>query len=303
MKLRRLTAVLCFLTALQWAADWPQFRGPDRAGVWSETGILDAFPAGGLKVKWRAPLSSGFSGPAVAGGKVFVMDFTPTTPPRGVERALAFDEKSGKLLWSREWRVNYAGLATTYAIGPRATPTVDGDRIYVMGSMGMLQCLRTADGKLLWQHDFVREFGAEVPVWGMSAAPLVDGRRVICLAAGAGDSKVIAFDKMTGLVLWRALSSDFEPGYSAPILIQAGGRRQIIQWHPQGVASLDPETGTRLWELPFESRMGSTVASPVWSGLQLLISSFFDGSMMIALDDSQPRARVLWRAESGPLLH
>lgn len=294
----RLMVALCLLVEIQRAEDWPQFRGRDRAGVWTETGILDAFPTEGLKVKWRAALGSGFSGPAVAGGKVFVMDFVPTTLPKGVERAVAYDERTGKLLWSREWDVNYAGLATTYAIGPRATPTVDEDRVYFLGSMGMLQCLRAADGKLLWKRDFVRDFGAEVPVWGISAAPLVDGRRLVCLAGGKGDSKVMAFDKMTGAVLWRALSSDFEPGYSAPILIQAGGKRQIIQWHPRGVASLDPETGGRLWELPFESRMGSSVATPVWSGLQLMIASFFDGSMMIELNDSQPQARMLWRGSS-----
>ena len=298
MTVCRLMAGLCLLAAPQWAEDWPQFRGKDRAGVWTETGILEAFPPDGLKIKWRSPLRSGFSGPAVAGGKVFVLDFAPTTRPKGVERALAFDEKTGKLLWSREWEVNYAGLATTYAAGPRATPTVDGDRVYVFGSMGMLQCLRAADGKPLWQHDFVRDFGTEVPVWGMAAAPLVDGRRLICLAGGAGDSKVMAFDKMTGAVLWRALSSDFEPGYSAPILIQAGGKRQIIQWHPRGVASLDPETGKSLWELPFEGRLGLSVSTPVWSGLRLMISSFFGGSMMIALDDSGPRARMLWRGAS-----
>lgn len=294
----RLAAVFCLLSTLQWAEDWPQYRGRDRAGVWSETGILETFPADGLRVKWRVPLSGGYSGPAVAGGKVFVMDFRPTTRPKGIERALAFDEKTGKLLWSREWEVNYTGLATTYAIGPRATPTVDGDRVYFFGSMGMLQCLRATDGKLLWQRDAVREFGTEVPVWGMAAAPLIDGRRLICLAGGKGDSKVMAFDKMTGAVLWRALSSDFEPGYSAPILIQAGGQRQIIQWHPQGVASLDPETGKRLWELPIVSPLGGSVAAPVWSGLRLLVSSFTQGSMMMALDDSRPGARLLWRGAS-----
>ncbi len=298
MNMCRPAIIFCILPALLWAEDWPQYRGKDRAGVWSETGILESFPAEGLKVKWRVPLGGGYSGPAVAGGKVFVTDFAPTTLPKGVERALAFDEKTGKLLWSREWEVNYTGLATTYAIGPRATPTVDGDRVYFFGSMGMLQCLSAADGKLLWKHDVVRDFDTEVPVWGMASAPLVDGRRLIVLAGGKGDSKVMAFDKLTGAVLWRALSSDFEPGYSAPILIQPGGKRQIIQWHPHGVASLDPETGKLLWELPFVSKMNSSVAAPVWSGLRLLISGFTDGSMMMALDDSRPGASILWRGAS-----
>ena len=290
----------CFLAAFAlWAEDWPQWRGKDRAGVWAESGILERFSPRGLPVKWRVPIGGGFGGPAVAAGRIFVSDFEYSARPRGVERALAFDELTGKLLWAREWPVNYSGLATTYAIGPRATPTVDGDRVYFFGAMGMLSCLRAVDGSVVWQHDFVREYGTEVPVWGMSAAPLVDGPRVISLAGGGRNSKVMAFDKLTGAVLWRALSSDFEPGYSTPILIRAGGRAQLIQWHPQGVASLDPESGRLHWQLPFDSPMGSSIATPVWSGLRLMITSFFNGSMMMALDDAKPSARMLWRGKSN----
>ncbi len=299
MTLFRMTAGVLLAAAVLQAVDWPEYRGKGRTGVWTETGILERFPETGLTVKWRVPVRSGFAGPAVADGRIFVADFESTKPPRGVERALAFDEKTGKLLWSREWPVNYTGLATTYAVGPRTTPTVDGDRVYFFGSMGMLLCLRAADGEVVWQKDLVRDYGTEVPVWGMSAAPIIDGPRLISLAGAAEDSKVMAFDKRTGAVLWRALSSDFEPGYSAPILIHAGGKRQYIQWHPRGVASLDPESGKLYWELPFESRLGSSVAAPVWSGLRLLITSFFSGSMMIALNDSEPRASMLWRGASN----
>lgn len=294
-------AAICGWLAFAWAvnaADWPGWRGEHRDGDWNEDGILESFPSDGLKVQWRVPVRSGFSGPAVAAGRVFVADFQYTQRPHGVERALALDELTGRSLWSHEWKVNYTGLATTYATGPRATPAVDGDRVYFFGAMGRLVCLRAADGKLVWERDFVKDFGTEVPVWGMSAAPLVDGPRLIALAGGEGDSKVMAFDKLTGRVLWRALSSNFEPGYSAPMLVTAGGRRQLIQWHPEGVASLDPESGRLHWELPFRASMGSSVVTPVWSGLRLLISSFFNGSMMMALDDSRPAARMLWRGRS-----
>jgi outer membrane protein assembly factor BamB len=288
---------LCLACPLA-AEDWPEWRGKARAGVWNERGILAALPARGLEVKWRVPVRGGFSGPAVAAGRIFLSDFTYTKRPRGVERAVAFDERTGRLLWQREWAVDYTGLATTYATGPRATPTVDGERVYFFGATGVIECLRAADGRLLWRHDLVKDFGAEVPVWGMSAAPLVDGPRLIVLAAAAGNSKLMAFDKLTGAVRWRSLSSSFEPGYSAPILIEAGGTRQLIQWHPQGVASLQPETGERHWEVPFNSRMGSSVATPVWSGARLMITSFFDGSMMLALDPARPAARMLWRGKS-----
>jgi outer membrane protein assembly factor BamB len=234
----------------------------------------------------------------VVGGRVFVADFQPKRRPHGVERALAFEEGTGRRLWSREWPADYTGLADTYATGPRATPSVDGERVYFFGAKGRLLCLRVSDGTVVWQHDLVREYGTEVPVWGMTAAPLVDGPRLIVLAGAAGDSKVMAFDKLTGAVLWRALSSNFEPGYSAPILIQAGGKPQLIQWHPQGVSSLDPATGRLYWELPFSTQMGSAIAAPAWSGLRLMITSFFDGSMMMGLDDAKPGARMLWRGQS-----
>jgi outer membrane protein assembly factor BamB len=235
----------------------------------------------------------------VAAGRVFVADFEYTKRPNGIERALAFDEQTGRQLWSHEWTVNYTGLATTYATGPRATPIVDGDRVYFFGAMGRLLCLRAVDGEVLWEWDFVKDFGTEVPVWGMSAAPLVDGPRLIALAGGEGNAKVMAFDKLTGKVLWRALSSDFEPGYSAPVIVTAGGRRQLIQWHPEGVASLDPETGKQYWELPFRTIDGIERRDAGVGGLRVLISSFFNGSMMVALDDAKPGARMLWRGKSN----
>lgn len=211
---------------------------------------------------------------------------------------MALDEPTGKVLWTREWPVDNSGLATTYATGPRATPTVDGDRVYVFGAMGALLCLRVMDGSIVWRRDFVKDLGTQVPVWGMAGAPLVDGPRLICLAGGAGNAKVVALDKMTGRELWRALASGSEPGYSPPVPIEAGGRRQIIQWHPNGVASLDPATGKLFWDLPYQSRMGLIVAPPVWDRQRLLVSSFFTGGMMIKLDDAKPAARILWRGKS-----
>ena len=298
-KLRLTPLALCVLAAsVGRAEDWPEWRGKGRKGEWNETGILEVFPPEGLKVKWRTPLRSGFAGPAVAGGRVYLADFTYTQQPRGVERSLALDETTGKVLWTREWPVNYTGLATTYATGPRTTPTVDADRVYFFGAMGALVCLRTADGSVLWQRDLVRDFDAQVPVWGMAGTPLVDGSRVYCLAGGTNNAKVVAFDKRTGREVWRALASDSEPGYSSPMLVEAGGRKQLIQWHSRGVASLDPETGRLFWELPFEARLGLAVATPVASGLRLLVSAFFNGSMMMELDDSRPAARVAWRGKS-----
>jgi len=117
--------------------DWPEIRGKGRLGVWNETGILDKFPEGGLKVLWRTPIRAGYSGPAVADGRVFVLDYIETQRPRGTERAVALDQKTGKILWTREWQADYRGIS--WPVGPRATPTVDGDRVYVAGADGKKQ--------------------------------------------------------------------------------------------------------------------------------------------------------------------
>ena len=128
------------LTSAAWAEDWPEWRGKERLGVWNETGIVEKFPADGLKVEWRTPIRGGYSGPSVAAGRVYVTDFLPKEKKSGTERALCLDEKSGKVLWAHEWEADYAGVS--YEVGPRATPTVDGDRVFVLGARGILEMSR-----------------------------------------------------------------------------------------------------------------------------------------------------------------
>jgi outer membrane protein assembly factor BamB len=229
---------------------------------------------------------------------VFVTDFAESGRLRGNERALALDEKTGKILWTHQWPVSYGALSYNWAIGPRATPTVDAERVYVLGATGMLFCLDAATGRVVWQKDFVKDYATELPTWGITGAPLVDGGRLIALVGGQPDAKVVAFDKLTGREIWRALPSTSEPGYVQPIIIEAGGTRQLIIWHPTALASLDPATGKKFWELPMEVGYGMTVATPVLSGRRLLVTSFYNGSMMVELDEKTPTARVLWKGTS-----
>lgn len=296
-----MTRVSILVLALVFAAsaeDWPEWRGKGRVGVWNETGVLQKFPESGLRIDWRVPLSNGFSGPAVSGGRIYVTDFTETSHLKGRERALSLDEKTGKVLWTREWDASYIGLMETYASGPRAAPTVDADRVYVLGAKGMLFCLNAMTGAVIWSKDYVKEYRAEMPTWGSTSAPLVDGNRLICLVGGDRKAKVVAFDKFTGKEIWRALASDSEPGYCQPVIVERAGVRQLIIWHPLGVASLDPATGRVYWEQPFKIEAGLSVATPVWSGPLLLVSSFYNGSMMLTLDGQKPRAEMLWRGKS-----
>jgi outer membrane protein assembly factor BamB len=276
--------------------DWPEWRGAGRRGIWNETGILERFPPSGLELKWRTPIHGGYAGPAVADGRVYVTDFISHPGSGGIERALCLSEQTGEVLWTHHWEVDYAGM--DYAYGPRATPTVDGDRVYTLGAQGMLHCLDAKTGKVIWKKDYVKDYRTEPPVWGMVGAPLVDGKRLICLVGGTPDAKVMAFNKHTGEEMWRTLRSDSEPGYNPPFLIENGRTRQVIIWHPKAVTSLDPETGEIYWEHPFKVRSGLTVATPVLSGRQLLVSSFYNGSRLLRLDPDRPGAELIWKGNS-----
>jgi len=292
------TFLLAFLVAATSihlrAQDWPEWRGKGRLGVWNETGIVEKFPPGGPPVSWRTPVNSGYAGPAVANGRVFVTDSRRIKANQAIERAIALDENTGKVLWTKEWQADYSGMQLVYAIGPRATPTVDGDRVYVLGASGNLMALDVKTGNVIWQKDYLADFNASIPSWGIAGAPLVDGDRLICLVGGEPNGKVIALNKITGVEVWRSLSSDTEPGYNQPIIIEAGGARQLILFHPDGFSALDPNTGKVYWEVEHRVQMGIVVATPVQSGSYLFFTSQYGGARMLKVDADKPGASVLW---------
>jgi outer membrane protein assembly factor BamB len=291
------------------ADDWPQWLGPKRDGVWRETGLLDKFPADGPKVRWRTPIGSGYAGPAVANGRVYVADRVPPegaagpadgfATRKGRERLLCLDEATGQVLWEHAYDCTYT---IGYASGPRATPTVAGGKVYTLGAMGDLYCLDAATGKPVWSKNFLTDFPGrkdhldKVGNWGCASHPLVDGNKLICLVGGP-DHLVVAFDKDTGKVLWHALSA-VQAGYAPPMIDEAGGRRQLIIWDPENVHGLDPETGKVYWSVPFPIKAPPcmTISTPRVAGDRLFLTSFYDGSLMLKLDD-RPGARVLWQAK------
>ena len=300
VRLTACAALAALATASLSAEDWPEWRGAGRLGVWTETGIVDDLPDE-LLVRWRTPIRSGYSGPAVAGGRIFITDWLEDPDSRtldGTERALALDEETGEVLWTHEWETGYRMLSVAYAIGPRATPTVDGDRVYIVGATGRLFCFNVETGEVVWQKDYVAEYDTSVPVWGVVSSPLVDGDRLITVVGGEPDALVVAFNKHTGEEIWRAIETGTEMGYAQPIIYEAAGVRQLIIWHPQALASLDPETGELYWEQPWDVSMGLTVATPVRSGDYLLVSQLFNGSMMVRLSQDRPAATHLWQGQS-----
>jgi outer membrane protein assembly factor BamB len=288
------------------AEDWPQWLGPNRDSVWREKGIVEVFPSGGPAVQWRTKIGAGYSGPVVAKGRVYLLDrrlgqdsTRPSDPFQrgsitGGERVLCLSERDGKVLWEHNYDCAYT---ISYPAGPRAAPLVSDGKVFTLGAEGNLFCLDAESGKVLWSHDFKKELNIKAPMWGFAGHPLLEDNKLICLAGGAG-STLVAFHKNTGKEMWRALTAE-EPGYSSPILCQAGGKKQLILWQPEGADSLDPETGLPYWSVPFKSRTGLTVSTPRRMGDLLFFTSFYNGSLMLRLNTNQPAATVAWKTEKG----
>jgi len=284
--------------------DWNQWQGADRNGVWHESGTLDKFPEDGPRVVWRKEIAGGYAGPAVSDGRVVVMDYlrtdgdaTPNPGKRselsGSERVICFDAKSGEEIWKYEYACEYK---ISYPAGPRATPTIDGDQVYTLGAEGMLTCLSMKDGSKVWNKDLKQEFGMEqAPLWGFSAHPLVDGDTLYCLVGGKG-SVAVAFDKNTGQDKWKSLSAK-SPGYCPPTMIEAGGTKQLIIWHPESLNSLNPETGETYWSFAMKPAYEMSIIAPIKSGNYLLATALQGTSLLLELDKDAPNATEVWRGK------
>jgi outer membrane protein assembly factor BamB len=292
------------------ADDWPQWLGPQRDGVWRERGIVRRFATNGLPVLWRAPIHGGYSGPAVVGNRLFVLDREAGTMPErkkgdtslpqvpGNERVLCIDATSGKTVWGHAYDCPYR---VAYPSGPRATPTVADGRVYTLGAMGDLFCLRADSGEVVWSRNFLRDFHlGEPPLWGWAGHPLLDGERLICLVGGEG-SAVVAFHKDTGKEIWRGLTA-VEIGYAPPVIYTVQGKRQLIVWHPDAVSGLEPETGKVLWSQPYPvggkpQRPEVTIALPRLEGDRLFLTCFYQGSLLLQLAADGPK--VVWNRRSS----
>ena len=304
-KIRLLLVAIVWLAAAGVRADdWPQWLGPQRDAVWREDGTLKEFPSGGIPVRWRTVIGAGYSGPAVANGRVYVTDRllapgaqNPTNQMQrgavhGVERVLCLNETDGRIVWQHEYECPYS---VSYPAGPRTTPVVAGGKVYTLGTEGNLLCLDAVTGKVVWERNFKQDYHVSTPIWGFAANPLLDGNKLICLIGGT-NNVVVAFDKETGREIWHALSAK-EPGYSSPIIIEAGGQRQLIVWSPEELAALNPDTGAVYWSEPFPVRNGLTVATPRRSENRLLITAFYNGALMLQLNNDRPAVAALWRGQ------
>lgn len=283
--------------------NWPRFLGEGSSSLWKEEGIRKDLPESGAEILWRVKSDWGYSGPSVVDGKVYLPEFKRSTGDlmnnpgkavdwKGVERLRCLDLKTGMQLWSHDRELTYT---LSYPGGPRSVPTVADGRVFFLGAMGNLSCLDAKSGSLIWESDFQKDFGAPLPIWGFSAHPLVVGDTLYCLVGGDG-SIAVAFDAASGKVKWKSLSGD-KQGYCPPVLIEAGGKKQLVIWQPDALNGLNPETGDSYWSVPLKPRHNMSVTIPRVSGNRLFASGIGRVGAMVELGSNEPTAKILWRGK------
>ncbi|MDY7092700.1 MAG: PQQ-binding-like beta-propeller repeat protein [Acidobacteriota bacterium] len=265
-------AALLLLTAapaLDAAAQWPQWRGPDRDGKAPDQGLLTSWPEGGPPLLLTATgLGAGYSSVSVSDGKIFTLGDLENG-----QHVFAIDAASGEILWK-----THLGAAWDDRFpGPRSTPTIDGDTLYALGTEGDLVSLSVADGKVLWKKNLVKDFGGQLMKaqgtydWKWVESPLVDGDRLI-VTPGAADAVMVALNKKTGEEIWRAQLPELEgpgvPGaaYSSVVISEGAGVRQYVQLVGQGVIGVATDTGRFLWAYTPVANEIANIATPLIDG-------------------------------------
>jgi outer membrane protein assembly factor BamB len=264
------------------AADWPQWRGPARDGVSPEKGLLREWPRGGPQLVWTfARAGTGFTAPAIVGGKVYLMGARGDT-----EYVLALDAR-GNELWATKIAPVFDFKGNQWSRGPNATPTVDGDLVFALGSQGELVCVTAGKGEVVWRKNLPRVMNAEVNNsapggqpkfgWGFCWSPLVDGDHLV-IAPGGKDGLLAALDKKTGNVVWQSKDAPDTVTYSSPIAATIGGVRQYVQVVQDGVVGIDAKTGALLWrhkrETPFPDVV---IPTPLVQDDQVYVTSGWSG--------------------------
>jgi outer membrane protein assembly factor BamB len=258
-----------FVTAAT-AADWPQWRGPNRDGKSAEKGLLTRWPEGGPRLLWKVEtLGAGYGSVAVIGDRLYVLGGESATEVKP-EFLQCLDPTDGKELWrtvlnpSPSGPPNLGQTFNSWGGGPRSTPTIDGDAVYALGSTGDLVRVHRNSGTLVWRKHLVQDFGGGVPKWAYSESPLVDGDHVVCTPGGKGG--MVAVNKKTGEPVWQCKEIGDAAGYSSIVVAEAGGVHQYIQQTMQSALGVRATDGKLLWKVNQLKRNIAVIPTPVVAG-------------------------------------
>ena len=225
------------------AADWPQWRGPQRDGISAEKGLLREWPKEGPKLLWQVKeIGSGYSTPAVVGDRLYLLS------NQGLDNEFvqALSAQDGQQIWSTRLGKVGPNNGPQYP-GARSTPTVDGDLLYALGSDGDLACLETATGKPRWQKNLRSDYGGKPGKWAYAESPLIDRDTLVC-TPGGGEASLVALNKQSGDVIWRsAVQGGDQAGYASVIIVEAAGTKQYVQFMQNGLVGVDAKSGKFLW--------------------------------------------------------
>jgi outer membrane protein assembly factor BamB len=242
------------------AADWPQWRGPQRTGISQETGLLKQWPEQGPKLLWQVnDVGEGYATPAVAGSRIYLLS------NRGLDNEFvqSLSIEDGKPVWTtRLGKVGNPDMEPPFPMA-RSTPTIDGDVLYALSSDGDLACLSTSTGKVLWRKSLRSDFGGKPGRWAYSESPLVDGD-VLVVTPGGDHATLVALNKKSGAVIWQsAVPGGDAAAYSSAIVATAAGRKQYVQFLDKGVVGVDAKTGQFLWRYDRTSTGPANIPTPV----------------------------------------
>ncbi len=275
------------------ADDWPQFRGPNRDGRSAETGLLKKWPEGGPKLLWFVEgLGEGFSSMAVADGYVYTTGMVGKDK-QGILWAYGVDA-------SPKWNASYGPEWKGPHPGARTTPTVDGERIYVISGYGNLACFDAKTGEDKWQVDILKRFGGKNINWGISESALIFEDKVICTPGGK-DACVVALNKVSGKTIWTSTGLSDESAYCSPILVEAGGRKMVITVTARQIVGIDAQTGEVLWRQDNRPHKGKprhiNPNGPVYHDNALYVTSRFVGGLKLRISDGGTEVSELWADE------
>lgn len=254
--------------------DWPQWRGPNRDGKSQEQGLLQTWPAGGPPLLWKsAGAGEGYSSFSTSNGRLYTLGARGNT-----EYVIAYDMATGKQLWAREHGRRFSN---DRGDGPRATPTIEGDKLYAFGASGDLSAMDAASGKTLWSVNVLKQFGGSNIRWGLSESPLVLSDRIL-VNAGAPGASIVAVRKSDGAPLWK--SQRDEAGYSSAVIHQAGGVTEAIYFTAERALGLDVSDGRLLWSYDKVANRTANIATPIVRDNRVFLSSGYGtGAALLSL--------------------